>query len=247
MADLDTTPVGVPTTARSVKIGWLLGVVAVLLVAVGATAGWVLVSRGATESSRTEWHPIRFVPLPPPKLDSVSLRHALQKRISSRTFDPRPLDSQTLSNLLWSANGVNRPENGGRTAPSAYDWRHVDLYLADARGVWLYDATRHGLGQLSRQDLRPLTGMQDFVDLAPLTIVLVSDEGKMDPKEPAEMKSIFSGVSAGAIAQNVYLYAANAGLNVVVRGSVDRPVLHEAMRLRKDQKIVVAQTVGFPP
>lgn len=189
----------------------------------------------------------RILELPLPRLDSTALREAFLQRSSARTFQTRPLDPQSLSNLLWAANGVNRPKTGGRTAPSAYDWRHVDLYLADANGAWLYLATQHALERVGEKDIRSFTGVQDFVKTAPLTIVLVSDEGKIDPKEPDEMRAIFSGVSAGAIAQNIYLYAAASGLNTVVRASIERPALHDALGLRKEQKIVVAQTVGFPP
>lgn len=185
--------------------------------------------------------------LPAPIFDSTTLKTALQNRASARVFSPRPLDLQTLSNLLWAADGVNRPATGGRTAPSAYDWRYVDLYLADAQGISRYDATRHVLERLSQKDIRHLTGEQSFVDTAPLTIVLVSDEGKMDKKEPPEMRSIFSGVGAGTIAQNIYLYCASAGLHVVVRASIDRAPLHEALGLGPSEKIIVGQTIGYAP
>jgi len=185
--------------------------------------------------------------LPVPAFDSTTLKTALQNRASARNFSPRPLDLQTLSNLLWAADGVNRPATGGRTAPSAYDWRYVDLYLADAQGVSRYDATHHALERLSHKDIRHLTGEQSFVDTAPLTIVLVSDEGKMDQKEPPEMRSIFSGVGAGVVAQNIYLYCASVGLHVVVRASIDRAPLHEALGLGPSEKIIVGQTIGYAP
>ena len=185
--------------------------------------------------------------LPAPALNQMPLKDALQNRVSARVFSPKPLDDQTLSNLLWAANGINRPATGGRTAPSAYDWRYVDLYLLDARGVARYDAVHHAVERLDSKDIRVLAWEQGFVKDAPLNVVLVSSEGKMDPKESKEMRSIFTGVSAGAIAQNIYLYCASAGLNVVVRASIDRDALHRALRLGADQKIVVAQTVGFPP
>jgi nitroreductase len=44
----------------------------------------------------------------------------------------------------------------------------------------------------------------------------------------------------------VYLFCASEGLATVVRESIDRPALARAMRLRPDQKITLAQTVGYP-
>jgi nitroreductase len=202
---------------------------------------------GCNKSSVVETKPTEVRKLPPPQLNQVSLKQALQNRVSTRTFSPRPLDEQTLSNLLWAADGINRPATGGRTAPSAYDWRYLDLYLTDAQGFARYNATLHAIERLGNKDIRALAGEQDFVKDAPLTIVFVSDEGKMDPKKTGDLGAIFSGVSAGAIAQNVYLYCASAGLNVVVRASIDRDLLHKALGLNKNQKIIVGQTIGFPP
>lgn len=197
--------------------------------------------------SRAPVHPLEIVPLPPPVLPETSLREALEKRASNREFGSRPLEPQILSNLLWSADGINRPETGRRTAPSAYDWRHMELYLLDARGIGRYDAERHAVERLGTRDIRALSGEQDFVKDAPLTIVLVSDEGKMGEKESHGLRPIFSGVGSGAVVQNVYLYCASVGLNVVVRASIDREPLHEALELGPDQKIIVAQTIGYPP
>ena len=51
------------------------------------------------------------VKLPPPQTTGgMSLMQALQARHSSREFDPRVLESQQLSNLLWAAFGVNRAD-----------------------------------------------------------------------------------------------------------------------------------------
>jgi len=44
----------------------------------------------------------------------------------------------------------------------------------------------------------------------------------------------------------VYQYCAAAGLATGVRGWVDRPLLAKALGLRADQRIVLAQCVGFP-
>ncbi|HNY32781.1 MAG TPA: DUF4184 family protein [Fibrobacteria bacterium] len=189
----------------------------------------------------------RIDPLPPPNLNQVSLREALQNRATHREFAQRPLDLQTLSNLLWAANGVNRPSTGGRTAPSAYDWRYIDIYLADAQGISRYDANRHSLERLGTTDIRALTGMQEFVKDAPLTLILVSDERKIGPKEAEESRAIYSTVAAGAVSQNVYLFCAAEGLHAVVRSSINRHHIHSALKLDPKEKVIVAQTVGFPP
>ncbi|HEY6440243.1 MAG TPA: nitroreductase family protein [Acetobacteraceae bacterium] len=53
--------------------------------------------------------------LPPPRADfGKSLAEALRLRRSIRSFDPRPMPPQVLSELLWAAYGVNRPATADR-------------------------------------------------------------------------------------------------------------------------------------
>jgi nitroreductase len=184
------------------------------------------------------------VPLPAPQTDGgMPLMQALKLRASSRAFAPDPLPPQTLSNLLWAAWGINRPPEGKRTAPSARNWQEMDVYVVTATGAYLYDAKGNGLNPIVAGDLRAVTGMQDFVKEAPVTLVMVADtsrmEGAGDPEPTANADAAF-------ICQNVYLFCASEGLAVVVRGSVDRPALARALKLRDRQLIVLAQTVGFP-
>ncbi len=184
--------------------------------------------------------------LPPPETaGGMPLMQALMTRHSTREFSAKPLPPQVLSNLLWAANGVNRPQTGRRTAPSAHDWREIDVYVTTAEGAYRYDPSSHTLIRVVAGDIRPLTGMQDYVANAPVNLVFVADLDRMT-EASAEDKAFYSATDAGFIAQNVYLYSASAGLAVVVRGLVDREVLGTALGLGKHQRIVLAQSVGYP-
>jgi SagB-type dehydrogenase family enzyme len=186
------------------------------------------------------------IKLPPPETaGGMPLMQALKARHSTREFGSRPLPPQVLSNLLWAANGVNRPDSGKRTAPSARDWREIDVYLTTAEGAYRYDPPTHTLIRVAAGDLRPLAGVQDFVASAPLNLVYVADLGRMSGAG-AEDKAFYSATDTGFIAQNVYLYCASAGLAVVVRGLVDREALGAALGLGKHQRITLAQSVGYP-
>lgn len=185
------------------------------------------------------------IALPPPQAaGTVSLLQALRSRRSTREFSPRPLSRDVLSTLLWSAFGVNRPESGGRTAPSAHNWQEIEVFAALPEGTFRYDARGHALQPVTAEDLRAATGVQDFVAGAPLNLVYVADFGKMVDAS-AEDRTFYASADAGFVAQNVYLVCATAGLGCVVRGLVDRRRLAQALRLRADQRIVLAQTVGY--
>lgn len=172
------------------------------------------------------------------------LMQVLRERETSRAFSPAKLPDQVLANLLWAAFGINRPESGKRTAPSAMNWQEIDIYVATAEGLYVYDAKSHRLNPVLREDLRALTGTQPFVKDAPLNLIYVADLAKTG--QASADRDMYLGVDAGAIVQNVYLFCASEGLATVVRGSVERPALSRAMRLRDDQRIIVAQTVGYP-
>jgi len=187
------------------------------------------------------------IPLPRPQTEGGKpLMEALKERQSNRTFDTRMLPDQTLSNLLWAAFGVNRP-NGKRTAPSAMNWQEVSIYVFTAEGVFLYDAQAHALKTVVKKDLRALAGTQGFVKDAPVNLVYVADHAKMKTRSPVsdENKQMWAAADTGFIAQNVYLFCASEGLNTVVRGLIPRDRLRTRINLRPEQKIILAQTIGY--
>jgi SagB-type dehydrogenase family enzyme len=172
------------------------------------------------------------------------LMQLLWKRMSSREFGPEPLSVEVLSNLLWAGFGINRPD-GRRTAPSAMNCQDIDIYVILPGGLYLYDATANQLKLILAEDLRGLAGSQSYVKEAPVNLIYVSDFAKFRAM-PDELKILYSGAHAGFISENVYLYCASEGLATVVRASIDKSALSKAMKLRPDQKIILAQSVGYP-
>ena len=185
------------------------------------------------------------IKLPAPDMRSgKSLMQALQDRHTSREFSTRAVPLTAISNLLWAAFGVNRAA-GGRTAPSAHEWHEIDVYVATLDGLYLYDARSHALRLVLAQDIRIKTGLQSFVADAPLNLVYVADHSRM--VEAAETDRIlYSAADAGFISQNVCLYCASEGLATVVRGMVPRHELAKLMKLRSTQRVILAQSVGYP-
>lgn len=185
------------------------------------------------------------IELPPPaQHGGLPLMEALAKRRSSREFARDPLPLQLLSDLLWAAYGTNRAD-GGRTAPSALNAQEIDVFVALASGAYRYDAAAHALRLVAASDLRAVTGYQDFVDEAPLDLVYVADHARMGLVPVAQRES-YASAAAGAIAQNVYLFAASAGLATVIRAWIDRGAIADALLLTHDQQVLLSQTVGYP-
>jgi SagB-type dehydrogenase family enzyme len=169
----------------------------------------------------------------------------LKDRHTSREFSSQKLPPQVLCNLLWAAFGVNRPDSGKRTAPSAMNWQEIDIYVATQDGLYVYDAKANALNPVLAQDVRGATGQQPFVKEAPVNLFYVADLAKT-ARAGGEDQILYTAADTGFIAQNVYLFCASEGLAAVVRGSVDRGALAKLAKLRPDQKIILAQTVGYP-
>lgn len=185
------------------------------------------------------------ISLPPPeKHGGLPLMEALVKRQSSRDFAPDPLPLQLLSNLLWAAYGMNRAD-GGRTSPSALNVQEIDIFVALPSGAYRYDAAAHDLHLVASSDLRRITGYQDFVDEAPLDLVYVADHSRMR-LVPVGQRETYASVAAGAITQNVYLFAASNDLATVIRAWIDRAAIADALGLMHDQQVLLSQTVGCP-
>jgi nitroreductase len=186
------------------------------------------------------------IELPPPRADfGTSLAQALKLRRSTREFADRPLPPLVLSELLWSAYGVNRPATKDRTAPS---WRHAretEIFAVMSNGVWRYDPIAHRLAPHLAGDARAQTGVQDFVGSAPLDLVYVSNAERLSGVSREEEHRV-AAADIGFIGQNVYLYCASEGLACVFRASLDGERLARTLKLAETQFISFSQTVGYP-
>jgi hypothetical protein len=188
----------------------------------------------------------KIVDLPAPWKDGGKpLAQAVWARRSTREFADKLVPLDVLSNLLWTACGVNRPATGDRTMPS---WRHAmdaEIFVAAADGAWSYDAKAHRLTQVLADDIRAETGVQDFVGTAPIDLVYVSDGARLQGAAGDE-KRLWAFTDVGFIGQNVYLFCASEGLATVFRASLNRDRLAQLLQLPPTKFVTCAQTVGYP-
>jgi nitroreductase len=211
----------------------------VMLGATAAAAAATLVSASAQATPDS-------IKLPPPRTNGgMPVMQAFAKRRSVRAYSARALDEQTMSDLLWAAFGVNRPESGDRTAPS---WRHsieTDVYACTKDGVFAYDPKAHELKRVLSEDIRAKTSAMVFAGSAPVVLVFVADLARM-AKAPIEEQKTFALVDSAIVGENVHLYCASAGLGTCILGTVDRAGLPKRIGLREAQYVTFAQPVGYP-
>jgi len=213
---------------------------------------------GASSAFAEELQPIV---LPRPEKDGgKSVLAALWERRTIREIKEDKLPPQVLSNLLWAAFGVNREagpmELPGRTAASASNSQEIDLYVALPEGIYLYEAVPHRLLPVVAGDHRAKASKHGrrsaAVAKAPVSLVFVADlarYAKARFQEPglkdAEIQKSYYYVATGLIAGNVYLFAASQGLAAWFH-NCDKPELAAALKLRPEQRVLFAQTVGYP-
>ena len=189
------------------------------------------------------------IALPAPKRSAMPLGDALAARATHREFSSEPLSDQELSDLLWAANGYNRPAEKKRTAPTAINRQEIDLYVCRADGAYRWDAAENALVQVCTNDLRGLTGRpgpSNFALAAPIALVYVVDFARQGMQERPQDAFKYASVDCGFVGQNVYLHCAAAGLNTVFLGSLRPGEISEALHLPVTSLPLFAQTVGRP-
>jgi hypothetical protein len=214
----------------------------------------VTLAAGATSSLGQD---LQSIVLPQPEKDGgKSVLAALQVRKTTRNISSKALPLQVLSNLLWTAFGVNREQAAfgkpGRTAASASNSQEIDLYVALPEGVYLYEAIPHRLTPVVAGDFRARAGRRG-ASAAPVNIFYVVDRAKYDLGDGQPDRSIgdpevqksYYFTDTGLIAQNVYLYAASQDLAAWFH-NCDKENAKTEFKLRPEQSVLFAQSVGYP-
>jgi SagB-type dehydrogenase family enzyme len=203
---------------------------------------------------------LRQIDLPPPTMDdALPFHEAVAQRRTIREIAATPLTLAHLSNLLWTASGVNRQDGPfaapGRTAASASNSQEIDVYVALQDGVYLYEAATHRLGLIAAGDLRSLAmnSRQGVGSKAPVQLIYVVDLHRLTHTvgfdEPGlhdpEIQRSYYFVDTGIIAGNVYLFAAAHGLATWFH-NCEKQALARSLALCPEQKVLFAQSVGWP-
>jgi hypothetical protein len=218
----------------------------------------VLVSATASSGAEPQTEPtLKPIVLPRPETDGgKSVLAALKERRTTRTISARELPAQVLSNLLWAAFGVNRDQGAfgkaGRTAASASNSQEIDLYVALPEAVYLYEAVPHRLVPVVAGDFRASAG-RGAAATAPVNLFYVVDLTRYDtgPSQPdrrigePEVQKSYYYTDTGLIAANVYLFAASQGLAAWFH-NCNRDAAAKQFNLKPEQRVLFAQTVGYP-
>ena len=182
---------------------------------------------------------------PPDKSRGLPYMEAISLRASVTEFDTSGLNLQDLSDLLWAANGINRPEEGKRTAPSAMNAQDIDIYVLMKSAIFLYDAKQNLLEHVVYGDHRMLiAGRQVAVAEAPVICLLVSDISRFRAGEDS-LKLVWAAIDAGTVSQNINIFCAATGLATRPRATMEQEKLREILKLKDTQHLMLNNPVSY--
>ncbi|MBU4404136.1 MAG: SagB/ThcOx family dehydrogenase [Acidobacteria bacterium] len=190
---------------------------------------------------------------------------ALAVKASTREFSEKELSLQDLSDLLWAADGINRPAENKSTASSAMNAHDVLIYVFVKAGAYLYDAPKHELLPVLAGDYRSQLMMArpprpaaspaaaapatpppppPAPSIPPVQIILVSDSERFTRGTP-EQKFEWGALDAGIVSQNISLFCAATGLKTRPKASMDKARIKELLKLADTQTIFLNHPVGY--
>jgi len=207
-----------------------------------------------------------MIPLPAPRPDGpMSVEEAVEQRRSVRSFPGDALDLESLSQLLWAAQGVTQPSEeppegfrwewmgGLRTAPSAGALYPLELYAlvgsveSLSPGLYRYVPTAHALELVAGEDLRDaLWGAalrQTAIREAPVTLVFAAVIARTAAKY-GDRAERYVHIEVGSAAENVYLQVEPLGLGTVFMGAFDDAAVRDVLGLPGDQDVFGIMPVG---
>ncbi len=194
-----------------------------------------------------------MVTLPKPAKDgTLSVEAAMDKRKSLRSYAAGALSIAEVSQLLWAAQGINRP-NGMRTAPSAGALYPLEVYLIAGNvddlspGVYLYHPHNHALELINGADLRADLARaalrQSCIAKGAIDLVLAGVYEQTAMKYGSRAHQ-YVHMEIGHAAQNIYLQAAALDLGTVVVGAFDDEEVQHVLKMKKNETPLCIMPVG---
>jgi SagB-type dehydrogenase family enzyme len=175
----------------------------------------------------------------------TSVSKALWTRASATAYSSKELSLRDLSDLLWAANGINRPESGKRTAPSAMNSQDVDIYVFMQAAVFFYNPQKNLLEKVTDGDYRALiAGKQTEVQEAPASLLLVSDISRFKYGNDS-LKVLWGAFDAGIVSENISLFCSSIGMETRCRASMDQEKLRNLLKLKPTQYLMLNHPIAY--
>lgn len=188
--------------------------------------------------------------LPEPAMKGeISLEEALMGRKSVRKFRNEKLDMKQVSQILWSAQGINRKGTHFKTCPSAGATYPLTAYAVTEEGIFHYIPEGHKLEKIQDGDHREALSQaclgQRCVAEAPLSVVFTAVYENTTGRY-GDRGIMYVHMEAGHAAQNIHLQAVALGLGSVPVGAFTDEKVAKIIKCDKKEIPIYIVPVGSP-
>lgn len=193
-----------------------------------------------------------IIKLPTPIFQSsLSIEEAIYNRQSIREYKGEPLTLAEISQLLWSAQGINKHHS--RTVPSAGALYPLEIYLVVknvndlSTGVYHYLPSSHSLEIYLNDDIvEELTVAaldQEMIAEASLNIIIsgIFERTAVKYGDRAEQ---YVYQESGHVSQNIYLQCESLGLGTVTVGGFNQKAVDQLLGFAEGQMTLYIMPVG---
>ncbi len=187
--------------------------------------------------------------LPEPKTKGeMSLEESLSRRRSIRSFAPKELSLEEISQLLWAIQGITEKKGGFRAAPSAGALYPLEIYLIKSEGIFHYIVEDHSLQRVSSTDVRGeivrAAWGQSFIQEAPLSVVICAVRSRVTNRYGGRGNR-YVDIEVGHAAENLHLQAVALGLGSVPIGAFTDTEVKKILGLPRDTEPIYIVPVGY--
>jgi SagB-type dehydrogenase family enzyme len=189
------------------------------------------------------------ISLPEPKTKgAMSLEESILRRRSIRSFEPKELSLEQISQILWATQGITDKVRGFRTAPSAGALYPLEIYLVKSDGVFHYNVEGHSLEKIRSNDVRGeivrAAWGQSFIQQAPISVVISAVRTRTISRYGIRGDR-YIDIEVGHAAENLHLQAVALGLASVPIGAFTDSEVKQILGLPRDTEPVYIVPVGY--
>lgn len=204
-----------------------------------------------------------IIDLPSPSYSSqTSIEEAIKSRSSIRSYSDSAITLDNISQILWAAYGITRPNKlyktlrgGNRTVPSAGALYPLEFYICSGNisglddGIYWYRSDGHKLIRIIAGDLRneisSATFGQKYFKNAAAIIILTADFSRTESKYGNRGITRYVYLEAGHSAQNIYLQATSLNIGVCVVGAFNDKKISELIKMKNENPLYITP-IGKP-
>jgi len=176
---------------------------------------------------------------------ALDIVKAIKNRKTERNYTNQIISQQHLSTLLWAAYGINR-QDGKHTVPTAYGKDYMRIYVIYNEKSYKYIPEKNILQFIQSNVSTSMASTQGWVGKSRCVVVIVADLNAFPFYVSSKEEKIrLANLTAGCIAQNVYLISAAMYIGTCLVAGVNETGCRKALKLNDTDIPLIVMPLGY--